>query len=151
MEQLNKPTIIQGGISIDDRGQIIFANNFNFADAGIKRFYAVNNHDINFVRSFHYHERESKYAVVLAGSALVVAVPVEDPKNPDKNAEVTKVVLSEKNQKILYIPPKHANGFKSLTADTVIVFFSTSTLLESQGDDKRIQWDFWPVWGNDYR
>lgn len=147
----NIPTIIQGGISIDDRGQILFANGLNFAEAGIKRFYAVENHDINFVRSFHYHKKESKYAVVLKGSALVVAVPVIDPKNPDNEATIFKYVLSEKNQKILYIPPGFANGFKSLEHGTIIQFFSTSTLEESASDDFRIQWDFWPVWGTDYR
>ena len=151
IKDITKPEIIQGGISIDDRGQIIYANDFNFADAGVKRFYAVSNHDINFVRSFHYHQKEAKYVVVLKGTALVVIVKVDDPQNPDKLAIPQKYVLSEKNQKILYVPAAYANGFKSLDADTNIVFFSTSTLEESKGDDFRIDWNYWSVWKNDFR
>jgi dTDP-4-dehydrorhamnose 3,5-epimerase len=48
---------------------------------------------------------------------------------------------------VLWIPPGHANGFKSLAPGTKVMFFSTSTLEESRGDD--VRWDpheFGDVW-----
>lgn len=150
-KEKSQPQIIQGGIAIDDRGQIIFANDFNFADRGVKRFYAVSNHEVGFIRAWHYHKKEAKYAVVLSGAALVGVVWVEDIGNPQPDMEMNKVVLSGKNQKIFYIPAGYANGFKSLEPNTTIIFFSTSTLQESQGDDFRIKWDFWNIWDKDYR
>ena len=56
----------------------------------------------------------------------------------NKNIDTTKVfktVLSSNNPKVLFIPSGYANGFKSLEADTIVQFFSTSTLEESTGDD----------------
>ena len=51
--------------------------------------------------------------------------------------------LSDRNPKILFIPPKHANGFRCLENDTRIIFFSTSSLEESEGDDYRFPFDYW--------
>ena len=39
-----------------------------------------------------------------------------------------------------------ANGFKTLTPDAKLMFFSTSTLEESQGDDIRFDAYYWNPW-----
>jgi dTDP-4-dehydrorhamnose 3,5-epimerase len=119
--------IINGGVAVDDRGSVRFINDFNFD--GVKRFYQVANHKRDFVTK---------------GSALVGAVNL-------KNEEITKHVLSAQSPKILYIPPGYANGFKSLEEDTIILFFSTSTLEDSLGDDIRFPYDKWNIWEEDYR
>jgi len=46
----------------------------------------------------------------------------------------------------LYIPAGFANGFMSLTSDTQIIFFSTSTIDESKGDDFRFDARYWDIW-----
>ena len=33
---MNKPTLIEGGLAVDDRGEVRFVNEFNFE--GVKRF-----------------------------------------------------------------------------------------------------------------
>ncbi|KKQ78586.1 MAG: hypothetical protein UT02_C0062G0007, partial [Parcubacteria group bacterium GW2011_GWC2_38_7] len=44
------------------------------------------------------------------------------------------------------IPQNFANGFMNLTDDTILVFFSTSTLEESKGDDIRYDAHYWNPW-----
>ena len=134
--------IINGGVAVDDRGSVRFINDFNFD--GVKRFYQVANHKRDFIRAWHAHEKEGKFVYVTKGSALVGAVNL-------KNEEITKHVLSAQSPKILYIPPGYANGFKSLEEDTIILFFSTSTLEDSLGDDIRFPYDKWNIWEEDYR
>ena len=134
--------IINGGVAVDDRGSVRFINDFNFD--GVKRFYQVANHKRDFIRAWHAHEKEGKFVYVTKGSALVGAVNL-------KNEEITKHVLSAQSPKILYIPPGYANGFKSLEEDTIIHFFSTSTLEDSLGDDIRFPYDKWNIWEEDYR
>jgi len=51
----------------------------------------------------------------------------------------------------LCVPPGYANGFKTLEDNTIIMFYSTSTLEESKGDDYRFDWDKWDIWQEDYR
>ena len=140
MEKIIK--VINGGVAIDDRGSVRFVNDFNFDD--VKRFYQVANHKRDFIRAWHAHEKEGKFVYVTKGSALVGAVNLKDE-------QITKQVLSASSPKVLYIPPGYANGFKSLEEDTIILFFSTSTLEDSLGDDIRFPYDKWNIWEEDYR
>ena len=140
----NAPRLIQGGLAVDDRGQLAFVNEFGFE--GVKRFYMVSNHAAGFVRAWHAHRREGKYVLAANGAAIVGAVAIDDWEQPSKNAEVRRFVLSAMKPAILYIPPGFANGFKSLTGDTLLIFFSTSTLEESAGDDVRYDARYWDIW-----
>jgi dTDP-4-dehydrorhamnose 3,5-epimerase len=133
--------LINGGIAVDDRGTLNFANDFNFY--GVKRFYQVQNFNTSTIRAFHGHLNEAKYVFVSKGSAIVAAVRLDDIKSPSKNQKVNRYILSDRNPQILFIPPKYANGFKPLEEDTRIIFFSTSSLEESKGDDYRFPIDYW--------
>lgn len=134
--------VLNGGIVVDDRGSVRFVNDFNFD--GVKRFYQVENHRQGFIRAWHGHKKEGKYVYVTSGSALVGVVNME-------TEEVSKFVLSDKSPKILWIPPGYYNGFKSLEENTKILFFSTSTLEDSLGDDIREEHNRWNIWEEDYR
>ncbi|MBD3211367.1 MAG: NAD-dependent epimerase/dehydratase family protein [Candidatus Lokiarchaeota archaeon] len=133
--------VIAGGIAVDDRGVLNFANNFNFF--GVKRFYQVKNFSTSTIRAWHGHENEAKYVYVSKGSAIVGVVKLDNMDDPSKNLELHKFILSDKSPKVLFIPPRHANGFRPLEKDTRILFFSTSTLEESQEDDYRFPADYW--------
>lgn len=139
-----EPKIIEGGLSIDDRGQVAFVNDFDFSD--VKRFYIVSNHRAGFVRAWHAHRKEGKYVLVTKGAALVGAVEIDNFKKPSKKARVHRFVLSAKSPKLLYIPAGYANGFMSLTPDTQVIFYSTSTLKDSEGDDIRYPSRYWNIW-----
>lgn len=133
--------IIEGGIAVDDRGILSFANKFNFY--GVKRFYQVQNFSTSTIRAFHGHLREAKYVYVSKGSAIIAVVKIDNKESPSKDQKLHRFVLSDKNPQVLFIPPKHANGFRPLESDTRIMFFSTSTLEESKGDDYRYPADYW--------
>ena len=91
---------------------------------------------------------EAKYVYVSKGSAIVAAVKLDDVDNPSKDLPINRYILSDLKPQVLFIPPGHANGFRPLQRDTRIIFFSTSTLQESKGDDYRYPADYWgkDVW-----
>lgn len=136
--------LIQGGLAIDDRGQIQFCNDFDLSV--IRRFYTVSNHASHFIRAWHGHKKETKYAYVVSGAAIVAAVKIDDWDAPSKDLDVKRFVLSEKKPGVLKIPAGYANGFKTLLPDTKIMFFSTSSLEESLGDDYRFEAHYWNPW-----
>jgi dTDP-4-dehydrorhamnose 3,5-epimerase len=140
----NKPYVINGGVAVDDRGEITFVNEFNFES--VKRFYMVSNHKAGFVRAWHAHKREGKYVTAVVGSAIVGAVKIDDWESPSKDLDVERYVISEKKPQVIYIPPGYANGFMSLTQDLKLVFYSTSKLEESSGDDIRYDARYWDIW-----
>ena len=141
---MQEPTLLEGGLSVDDRGSVSFVNSFDFS--GVKRFYAVSNHRAGFVRAWHAHRREAKYASVVQGAAIMGAVKIDDWEAPSKTSQPFRAVLSAEKPAVLYIPAGYANGFMSLTADTKILFFSTSSLEESRGDDVRYPARYWDIW-----
>jgi dTDP-4-dehydrorhamnose 3,5-epimerase len=140
------PRLIKGGLAVDDRGEVGFVNDFDFAAAGVRRCYTVTNHRQGFVRAWHAHRHEAKYVMATAGATLVGAVAIDDWARPSKDLEVARFVLSASAPAVLYIPAGFANGFMSLSADSRLAFFSTRTLAESQGDDVRFDARHWNIW-----
>lgn len=141
---MDEPRLIEGGLSVDDRGSVAFVNSFAFD--GVKRFYVVANHRAGFVRAWHGHKLERKYVMVVAGSAIVGAVRIDNWEHPSKDLPVHRYVLSAEKPAILYIPPGYANGFMTLTADTKLIFFSTASVEESRNDDIRYDAHYWDAW-----
>lgn len=139
---MNEVKIMSGGVAVDDRGSVCFVNDFDFTN--VKRFYQVENHRKGFIRAWHGHKKEGKYVYVASGTALIGVVDME-------TNQLQKFVLSHKTPKVLWIPPGNYNGFKSLEEGTKIIFFSTSTLDESLGDDIREEYDKWNIWDEEYR
>ena len=133
-------TIYKGGVASDDRGSVRFVNDFSFKD--VKRFYQVENVRAGFVRAWHGHMKEGKYVYVPKGTALIGVCPIFYEKNGQENImPPEKFVLASSNPTVLWIPPGHANGVQTLTDDTIVMFFSTTSLEESTGDDYRFPWD----------
>lgn len=143
------PSLMQGGLAVDDRGFVAFVNEFDFA--GIKRFYVVTNHRPGYVRAWHAHRRETKYVTVLQGAAIVGAVRIDDWDAPSREAPVHRFVLSSAKPSMLLIPAGFANGFMTLTHDAKLVFFSTRSLEESINDDVRYDARYWDVWSVEER
>lgn len=143
----NKPYLIKGGLAVDERGCVSFANGFDFKS--VKRFYLAENVSTDTIRAFHGHLKEAKYVLVVSGAALVVAIEIDHPQAPSKDKEPQRFVLSAKNPAVLYIPAGYANGFRALEQGTKVMFFSDKTLEESEGDAFRFPFDYWgrDVWG----
>ncbi len=140
------PRVIPGGVAVDDRGQLTFVNDFDFA--GVRRFYMVENFSCDVVRAWHGHLKEEKFVFVASGSAIIGAVAIDDTTSPSRTAKVHRYVLSSRSPQILHIPAGYANGFRPLEAGTKIVFFSTSSVDQARSDDYRFAHDYWgtDVW-----
>lgn len=133
---------IKGGLAVDDRGSVKFVNNFSFE--GVKRFYQVQNHAKGFIRAWHGHKFEGKYVYVAKGSILVGAAKMNEDCSLLETPQ--KFILSAEDPSVLEIPPGYANGFMTLTDDAIVLFFSTSSLEESAGDDIRFAFDTQNIW-----
>jgi len=138
---MKRPKIIDGGLAIDNRGEVRFVNDFDFKD--VKRFYQVENFSKNTIRAFHGHLKEEKFIYLTSGSVLIALVKLNRVKNPNKSAKVYRFVLSSKKPQVLYVPGKYANGFKVLENGTKLIIFSTSSLKQSLRDDFRYPYDYW--------
>lgn len=146
---MNEPRLIGGGIHVDDRGETVFVNAFDFRD--VKRFYTIANHRSGTVRAWHGHKREAKYVSAVRGAFLVCCVKIDDWEGPSKELHIHRFVLAEHSPAVLYIPAGHANGLMSLADDAKAIVFSTATLQESATDDFRFPARMWDAWSIEER
>lgn len=147
---MSVPKLLGGKIATDDRGSVSFVNDFDIEKAGVKRCYWVRNHQQGFVRAWHGHQYEAKYITVIHGAAIIGAVNVNFGK-ADKSAQPVRYVLSGTLPQVLHIPAGYANGLKTLTADAIVLVFSTATVEESASDDVRFPAHFWDIWKTEER
>ena len=141
---IHSPLLLEGGLSVDDRGEVGFVNEFDMNS--VRRFYSVCNHRAGLVRAWHAHKKEKKFVTVVNGAAIVAAVCIDNWQKPSKDLHVHRYVLSAKKPTVLFIPNGYANGFLTLTEDAKLMFFSSVTLEESLGDDFRYKADYWNPW-----
>lgn len=141
---ITEPYILQGRVAVDDRGEVGFVNEFDFA--GVKRFYTVANHARGFVRAWHGHKHESKYVTAVGGAFLICCIKIDNWDAPSSDLQVKKFVLSDKTPSVIYVPPGYVNGFMSLTDNGKLMFFTNATLDESLKDDFRFPARRWNPW-----
>ena len=142
--EIHNPLLIEGGLNVDDRGEVGFVNEFDMDS--VRRFYSVCNHRAGLVRAWHAHKKEKKFVTVVNGAAIVAAVCIDNWQKPSKDLYVHRYVLSAKKPSVLFIPNGYANGSMTLKEDTKLIVFSSSTLEESEGDDIRFEADYWNPW-----
>ena len=148
-DENKKPVLIRGGKAFDDRGSLVYNNNFNFKISGIKRFYMIENHQDQFTRAFHGHKYEAKYITVVEGCAKIYAIEIDNFKEPNKRCKRYRQILSAESPCIYYIPCGFANGIQTLVPGTKILVFSTSSIEDSVDDDYRYPKDYFNIDGVD--
>jgi len=161
-----EPCIIAGNQFVDDRGSVSFINDFDPLAQGVRRLYTAENVKPDYIRAWHGHKKEGKFVLVTSGMAMIQVVSVSDADEwvkddawrNDKagespNIPISRFVLCGWQPKVLWIPPGFYNGFKTLKENTNVIFFSTSTLEKSKGDDYRLDWDVFgaQIWEEKYR
>ncbi len=137
--------IINGGLAADNRGSVRFVNDLDFMTLGIRRMYQVENNPSCSIRAWHAHQKEQKFCYVARGSAIIATIPVVTDGSGapalDRTSPPQVDTLSALQPRILHIPAGMANGFRTLEPDTILIFYSTSTLAESLSDDFRFPFD----------
>jgi dTDP-4-dehydrorhamnose 3,5-epimerase-like enzyme len=139
------PELIEGAVSTDDRGRVLFANDFDLLDC--RRFYFVENFSVGTVRAWHAHQHERKWVVAVSGAALVACVEIDDWESPSKSQEVHRFVLDAGCPSVLSVPPGFANGAMSLLPQTKLLYLSDAVLGASLNDDVRYPARYWDPWG----
>ena len=149
---VKKSYIIEGGIYQDDRGELIYFNDFDMSN--VKRFYQIRSSNLPYsnsqVRAWQGHKIEEKYFYVNQGKFLIAAVKIDDWQKPSKKLKVETYILHSGSPQILRIPAGYANGIMAIEADSVITVYSTLSLAESLKDDYRFDKSWWVNWEREW-
>ncbi len=133
--------LIEGGIFRDERGKIAFVNDFNVSLA--KRFYVIEHSDINVIRAWQGHKKETKWFCVIKGSFKIAKVKIQNWDEPKYSNEIQSYILNENKPEILQIEPGYVNGFKALEPHSILIIYSDLNLKESEADLIRFPHNYW--------
>ena len=136
--------IIQGGISVDYRGQISHVNDLDMSE--VARFYIIQNKDTSVIRAWHAHQYEKKWFYAVKGSFTAAFVKIDNWENPSVDLRPEVYHLSANDSKILCIPEGYANGLKAEEPDSILMVFSNKILSEAVHDSWRYDKHLWMNW-----
>jgi dTDP-4-dehydrorhamnose 3,5-epimerase len=121
--------IIEGSLFQDNRGFIRFINDFDLEK--VRRMYLIKP-EMNVIRAWQGHKKESKWFYVLSGSFQVQTINMLDLNNRQN------IILKSNENKLLNIEPGNYNGFLALEESSEVLVFSDQTIEESKEDDFRL-------------
>jgi len=123
---------------VDDRGH--FTNlplNIPKVNFTAQRVYMCENFKPGTVRGFHYHMHECKLFICIKGAVKFILYPDIEKSLDIPNTDPEIFTLTDEIPKALYIPGNYANGWMSLTKDTLLLGMSSATINESINVDIR--------------
>jgi dTDP-4-dehydrorhamnose 3,5-epimerase-like enzyme len=143
LTSLHNFELIEGGIFSDNRGKLFHVNEFDMSL--VKRFYAVENCLENPLRAWQAHQKETKWFYVVKGSFLIGLVQPDNWEYPSQNLHIEKIILSETESKVLYIPPGYANGVKALEENSKLMVYSNFDIQEAANDNIKFEINTWQM------
>lgn len=132
---------IFGNIHTDARGQVCFINDFDMAP--IKRVYQIKHTNLDLVRAWQGHQKESKWFYCPKGSYTINCVQPDSWDNPSGSEIVYSFTLSQEQPQILCVPYGFATGIKANLPDSILLIYSDLSLKESINDDFRFPLSTW--------
>ena len=135
---------IQGGISVDYRGEIFHVNSLDMSE--IERFYIIHQNDTSIIRAWHAHQYEKKWLYAIKGSFTTAFVKIDNWESPAIDLVPEVFHLSASDSKILLIPEGYANGIKADEPDSILMVFSNKVLSEALKDSWRYNSNLWMNW-----
>jgi len=138
------PVIIKGDIFSDERGELLYNNDFDLSS--VKRFYVIRHPNKNIIRAWQGHQKEHKYFKCIKGSFVVAWKKIDDFSNPTDNNLPEYNILHKDENNILSIPPCYVNGLKALEDNSEIMVFSDHYHNEALDDNFRFDKNLWFDW-----
>ena len=126
--------VIPGGNHTDKRGTLTFNNDFDASD--IKRIYTIENKSTSFIRAWQGHAIERRWFSAIKGSFEIKLIKIENWENPDKNTEVSSIILNDKNLDTLCVPNGYISSIQALKDNSKLLAMSDYLLGEIKDEYK---------------
>ena len=126
---MNKvPSIIKGNSHKDERGTILFNNDYNATE--VKRIYFIENKDTNFVRGWQGHKIEQRWFSAVQGSFKITIIAIDDWGNPTKSLVQEAFILQGSTFTVLHVPKGSITSIQALEEKSRLMVMSDYSLGE---------------------
>ena len=132
--------IIKGGISLDNRGQIRYVNEFDMSS--IKRFYIIQNSDTELIRGWRAHRIEDRWFYVISGSFEINIVEIDNWDQPSVDLSILKYNISAEELQLIHLPAGFGTAIRALEKNSELLVFANYGLEHASSDNY--------TWPSDY-
>ena len=139
-----KLVLIEGGLHVDDRGILAFANEFDMTQ--VRRFYQIKHINRQIIRAWQGHKIEKKWFYCSEGSFLVNVVEIDNWVTPSLSLPVQTFTLSAAKPQVLFVDGGCVTGLQALENNAALLVFSDMDTVQSKADDFRFDKDLWYKW-----
>lgn len=126
------PKIIKGNSFNDERGNIIFNNEFNAT--AVKRIYFIENHSLGFIRGWQGHQIEQRWFMSVKGSFEIKAIKIDNWEHPSKDLKVLNYQINSENSEVLHIPSGYITSIQALEEGSKLMSMSDYRMGELQDE-----------------
>jgi dTDP-4-dehydrorhamnose 3,5-epimerase-like enzyme len=131
--------IIPGSCHSDTRGSLFYNNSFDAT--AIKRFYVIENRDVQFIRAWQGHRLEQRWFSAAAGRFEIRLIEVDDWDNPAKDLVAHTFILTDEKLDVLHVPAGYISSIQSLT-DKAKLLVMADYLMGEIKDEYRFDPDY---------
>lgn len=117
-----RPTLIKGKSHTDERGTIIFNNNYDASE--IKRIYFIENKNTHFIRGWQGHKLEQRWFTAVQGSFKITTIAVDDWENPSPALKQEAYLLHATSFDVLQVPQGHITSIQALEENAKLMAMS---------------------------
>ncbi|MBA6314713.1 MULTISPECIES: dTDP-4-dehydrorhamnose 3,5-epimerase family protein [Cellulophaga] len=128
-------TKTQGAAHTDERGKLVFFNNFSLEP--VVRFYEINPSNTDVVRAWQGHLKETKWFYCCEGAFLFYLIALDNKGNLRPDLKIEQYILDSDDPLILQVPGGFASGFKALKEHAKLMVYSDVSVAASIADDFR--------------
>ncbi|NML70477.1 sugar epimerase [Chryseobacterium sp. RP-3-3] len=133
------PEIFEGGKYSDERGNLIFNNNFNASE--IKRMYCIENADTEFIRGWTGHKIEQRWFSVLQGSFVIRLIKIDNWEKPSRVSNVLTFDIDSEKLNVLHVPKGYVSAIQAGEKGSKLLVMADYSLGEID-DDFRFPLDY---------
>lgn len=136
---MESPEILKGGSYSDERGNVVFNNNFDASQ--VKRIYFIENADTELIRGWTGHKIEQRWFSVFKGSFIINLVKFDTGETPDRKADILRFELDSQNMNVLHVPKGYASAIQAVETGSKLLVMANYSLGETD-DDFRFPLDY---------
>ena len=136
------PIIIRGKKFTDNRGTLIFNNDFDASK--IKRIYFIENKNTSITRAWQGHQIESRWFSVLKGAFKIQLIAIDNWENPSKNLKKITFIINENQFDVLHIPYGYVSSIQAIELNSKLLVMADYSFNEIK-DEYRFSTDYFEL------
>lgn len=119
---MDSPKIIFGGKHSDERGKLLFNNDFDTSQ--IKRIYIIEHKSISFERGWQGHKIEQRWFSSMSGSFKISLIAVDNWITPSNDIKPIEYILKESKFNVLHVPAGYITSIQAIEKSSKLIVMS---------------------------